>query len=140
MKSNFRSLVAVACAVTLLSGVAGCAHFRANPPGAGGASPATDERGELVWSLAWGLVQETPDIDNCMDQNLSEVTVSTNLGFALLSVATLGFVTPAKVSWKCGKATPPPTDLGQSREHLDFPVIHRVEMMGAEEPEVSNAP
>jgi hypothetical protein len=81
----------------------GCAHYRASPTGVGGAAVTTEGK-ETVWNLAWGLVS-TPAayVDNCQDGPLAEVTVTSNLAFAILTVATLGLVSPAVVEWKCGK-------------------------------------
>ena len=93
----------------------GCYHYRAQAPDIAGA-PATEYSGEVVWSLVWGLVQENPRIDNCNNQPLAEVRVTTNFGFALLTVVTLGLAAPAKVEWRCAKpaVTPgvirPPAD------------------------------
>ncbi len=81
----------------------GCAHYRASPTGAGGASVTTEGK-ETVWNLAWGLVSTpTGYVDNCQDGPLAEVTVTSNLAYAILTVATLGLVSPAVVEWKCGK-------------------------------------
>jgi len=97
-----------------------CYHYRAQPMGVGGAA-GTEYAGEVVWSLAWGLVQENPRIDNCMDQGLAEVRVTTNFGFALLTVVTLGLAAPAKIEWRCAKPKPPtgvirvPSDSGPRR-------------------------
>ncbi|RKH52803.1 hypothetical protein D7X55_21315 [Corallococcus sp. AB049A] len=101
-----------AAAVLLWVGLSsGCAHYRVQAPGAAGAS-ATEARSETLWSLGWGLVQERPRVDNCQDQALAEVTQSTNLGFALISVLTLGLAMPQQVEWRCAKAQPTPGDLG----------------------------
>ena len=90
-------------ALVLLVHATGCATYRASPTGAGGAVPTTEGR-RTVWNFAWGLAS-TPAgfVDNCHDQPLAEVTVSTNLAFQILSVATLGLVSPAVVEWRCGK-------------------------------------
>lgn len=81
----------------------GCATYRASPTGVGGAAVTTEGK-ETVWNFAWGLVS-TPAgyVDNCQDGPLAEVTVTSNLAFAILTVATLGLVSPAVVEWKCGK-------------------------------------
>ncbi|NOK17822.1 hypothetical protein [Corallococcus carmarthensis] len=88
-----------------------CAHYRVQAPGAAGAG-ATEPKGEVLWSLGWGLVQERPRVDNCQDQALAEVTQSTNEGFALIGVLTLGLAMPQQVEWRCAKAQPTPGDLG----------------------------
>ena len=100
-----------AAALLCLGLSSACAHYRVQAPGAAGAS-ATEARSETLWSLGWGLVQERPRVDNCQDQALAEVTQSTNLGFALISVLTLGLAMPQQVEWRCAKAQPTPGDLG----------------------------
>jgi hypothetical protein len=107
---------AAAAAFCLLSAT-GCYHYRAAVSEAA-APRATDHyTGEVVWSLAWGMVQETP-IVNCdipprvgtdtLKLPVAEVRVSTNLGFVLVTLATLGFAAPARVEWKCAKEKPTP--------------------------------
>ncbi|MBN8230850.1 hypothetical protein JYK02_25365 [Corallococcus macrosporus] len=100
-----------AAALLCLGLSSACAHYRVQAPGAAGAS-ATEAQGEVLWSLGWGLVQERPRVDNCQDQALAEVTQSTNVGFALISVLTLGLAMPQRVEWRCAKAQPTPGDLG----------------------------
>lgn len=97
-----------------------CYHYRAVPaqpiseeePG-GAPALATEYESETVWALAWGLVQNRPNIDNCEGQGLAEVRVTTNLGYTLLTIATLGFASPARVEWRCAKATPAPEPIGR---------------------------
>lgn len=105
-----------------------CYHYRAVPAQPitaeepGGAPPAaTDYESETVWALAWGLVQRQPDIDNCEGQGLAEARVTTNLGYALLTIATLGFASPVRIEWKCAKATPEPEPIGAVRRDSRTP-------------------
>jgi Bor protein len=56
----------------------------------------------------WGLVQKpaqihTPVCDSLQVNGMSEVTVKTNFGYALITVVTLGIWSPAKVQWRCSK-------------------------------------
>lgn len=91
----------------------GCVyHYRVHAPEHTG---ATQPKGEVVWSLFWGLVQETPNVDNCNHQGLAEVHQTSNFGFALITVLSLGFASPQKVEWICdtphalpGTLTPSP--------------------------------
>ena len=96
----------------------GCFHYRAiartdiaADDVGGSIGPATEYERQTVWALGWGLYQQSPDIDNCQGQDLYEVTMSTNLAYALLTVATLGLVAPMAVKWKCAKAQPTEGDL-----------------------------
>lgn len=97
--------------------IAGCYHYVAKVSEAAG-PPATEYTGEVVWSLAWGLVQQNPQIGNCQDQPLAEVRVSSNFGFVLLTIATLGIAAPAKVEWRCAKAKPAPGVIRPPRDSV----------------------
>jgi hypothetical protein len=88
--------------VLLLSG---CYYYRAQVPGAAGRG-VTDYEGEVVWSLAWGLAQTNPRIANCQGQALAEVRTTNNFGYVLLTVVTLGFVSPQRIDWRCASPTP----------------------------------
>jgi len=59
-------------------------------------------------SFFWGLIQkpdqiQTPICDSLGVNGMSEVTVKTNFGYALITVITLGIWCPVKVQWKCSK-------------------------------------
>ena len=56
----------------------------------------------------WGLVQKPAVIhttlcDSLEVNGMAEVTVKTNLGYALITVITLGIWCPVKLQWKCSK-------------------------------------
>src|SRR4051812_39456768 len=87
-----------ACLLVMLGLSSGCYHYRAAPAHV---AAATQPRRETLWSLAWGAVQQRVEPKNCPRVGLAEVTVSTNLGFALLTVVSLGFAAPATVAWTC---------------------------------------
>jgi hypothetical protein len=88
----------------------GCTyHYRVRAPGKTG---STLPKGEVVWALAWGLVQEVPKVDNCNDQALAEVHQTSNFAFALITVLTLGFASPQKVEWICDTPHAAPGRLG----------------------------
>lgn len=67
---------------------------------------ATEYQSATYWSFLWGVWQREPQPDNCNGQALKEVRVSSNLGFALITVVTVGLVAPERIAWKCAKATP----------------------------------
>jgi hypothetical protein len=71
------------------------------------ASPATDFQKRTVWILFWGWNQENIRPFDCYGNGLAEVRVSTNLGYAFISVLTLGFVQPLTIEWECAKQTQP---------------------------------
>jgi hypothetical protein len=92
------SLTVVLCLIL----AQGCYTYRLQAPGQYGVAT----KGEVVWSLAWGLIQEQPRIDNCNNQAIAEVTVRSNLAFEIITVATLGFASPKKIEWKCAPPQP----------------------------------
>lgn len=82
-----------------------CYHYRLTPPDP---SPETEWRGKTAHSLFWGLVQEDLEADNCLDDVIDQVRVTTNAGFALLTIVTLGFWAPVRVEWRCASTEAPP--------------------------------
>ncbi len=89
---------------------AGCYTYRVEAPSP--VSPGvTEYMGEVLWSLFWGFKQEVPRVDNCRKQGLSEVKVSSNFGFALITILTLGIASPLRAEWKCAPPTPTPGTL-----------------------------
>lgn len=65
--------------------------------------PATDAETRTLHAFFWGLVEQNLDVNNCEGNGLAEVTTKTNLGFALVSVLTLGIWVPMQVEWRCAK-------------------------------------
>jgi hypothetical protein len=82
----------------------GCYHYRFTPVGPDHEPipPATEPEAVTVWSFGWGLISQ-PLIrpSNCQGNGAAEVTTTTNFGFALLTVITLGVVAPLEVEWRC---------------------------------------
>lgn len=83
--------------------VEGCFAYRVPAP----YRPSAVDGGEVVWAFAWGLAVEQPSLGRCADLPLTYVTARSNIGFTLLTVATLGLVAPIKLEWGC---KPEPTD------------------------------
>ena len=71
---------------------------------------------KTTWSFAWGLVQPKDINPKCDSRfnHLNKVTVKNNLGFALISVATLGIVMPQRIEWCCAPYSPPTDSLGHN--------------------------
>jgi len=70
---------------------------------------------KTTWSFAWGLVQPK-DIDPKCEStanHLNKVVVKNNLGFALISVASLGIIMPQRLEWCCAPPNPPVDTLGR---------------------------
>ena len=102
-RASSRSLILL----ILIIGLQGCYHFRVTTPNP---DPATDYEHRTMHSYFWGLVQETQPADDCLSNSLDEVEVSTNLGYSLISVVTLGIWVPMDVRWRCGKESFTPDD------------------------------
>ena len=47
------------------------------------------------------------ELDSLEVNGVAEVTMTTNLGYALITVLTLGIWSPIKVQWKCSKPCQP---------------------------------
>lgn len=99
-------LVAVMALAACLGG--GCYRHRASVYHLSEQLPhATEERRAVAWTWLWGHKQGVVQPDNCRGNGASEVTVTTNFAFALLTVVSLGFVSPSVVAWRCAKDPPP---------------------------------
>ncbi|MEM8963451.1 MAG: hypothetical protein AAGD38_18355, partial [Acidobacteriota bacterium] len=79
----------------------GCSAYRVQAP----THPGVTDHRDTVWSYVWGVIPGQPEVD-CQGQAIAEVTMTSNLGFDLLAVVTLGLVAPKTVEWKCAGATP----------------------------------
>jgi hypothetical protein len=89
--------------VLALSLCQGCYHTRVTTSKF---DPSTGYQKKVVHSLFWGLAQHDVIATNCDSlklKSLDEVRISTNFGFALITVATLGIWCPLQVEWKCPK-------------------------------------
>lgn len=75
------------------------------------ALPSTDTsplNSKRAYSLFWGLLNNpqvisTPVCDSLGVSGVSEVTVKTNFGNAVLTICTLGIYCPVRIEWKCAK-------------------------------------
>ena len=69
-----------------------------------------------TWTFAWGLVQPKDINPKCdsRSNHLDMVTVKNNLGFALISVLSLGIAMPQRIEWNCAPYSPPTDSLGHN--------------------------
>src|SRR6266550_3114977 len=88
----------------------GCFAYRVPAP----YRPSAVDGGEVVWAFAWGLAVEKPRLGRCDSLPLTYVTARSNLGFTLITVATLGLLAPIRLEWGC-KATPKDSVIGFSK-------------------------
>ncbi len=86
----------------------GCYHYRVGARGDAGANPSTYAKTETLHSFLWGLLQDHSLDAVCAaeDESLSSVRTTTNLGFALVTVITLGIYAPARVEYRCANQVP----------------------------------
>jgi hypothetical protein len=70
-------------------------------------SPATSLNRKTVWVSGWGWNQRNVDPCDCLGEGLAEVRASTNIGFELISVLTLGYFQPITIEWRCAKQAQP---------------------------------
>ena len=81
----------------------GCYHVRVIVPKP---DPSTEYKKQTVQKLAWGALPKKSDIpvSDCRNNtSIDEVRVSSNLGFSVLTVATIGFWSPSQIEWRCSK-------------------------------------
>lgn len=89
--------------ICLMATAQGCYHYRVSTANN---DPSTTYEKKTVCSLFWGLAQRDVTASNCDSlkvKGMDEVRVTTNLGFALITVASLGIVSPMTIEWKCPK-------------------------------------
>lgn len=97
------------CFALLILSLQSCYHYRVLTTQS---DPATEVQQKVLWSYAWGLINKPKDfvVPNCDNNNaLDEVTMTTTFGGSLLTIITLGIVSPVKVQWRCHK---PPQRVG----------------------------
>ncbi len=97
-------IIAVLCLGMLMMLHTGCYYYRV---GGKDAAPATEPKSEILWSTVWGFKQQNINTDEkCLGNPMAQVRASTNFGYALLTVISLGFVAPIELEWKCAKDQP----------------------------------
>ncbi|MBY0426557.1 MAG: Bor family protein [Cytophagales bacterium] len=81
-----------------------CYHYRVIPKDT---AVSTLPKPKVVYAFFWGAVEPKKELqpDDCNGNGLSKVYVTTNYGFALITVLTLGMVTPMTVQWECAKCS-----------------------------------
>jgi Bor protein len=86
-------------ALALALFVGGCYHYRLVPQNV---TPATRMPKRMVHSFLWGAFQTNVDDKGvCMGNGVTDVVVTTNFGFILMSALTLGIWVPAQIEYAC---------------------------------------
>ncbi len=91
-----------ACILIIIIFFQGCYSYRVVVPNS---NPVVDSGSKTVNSFFWGLLNNPQQIvaQECSKSNsIDEVKFSTNLGYSLISIVTLGIWMPVDVEWKCG--------------------------------------
>ena len=68
--------------------------------------PSTEYQQSVMWSYAWGLVNKPKDlhVPNCGTSNaIDEVLFKKKFSHTVLTLLTLGIVSPVEVKWRCHK-------------------------------------
>lgn len=98
-----------AAMILILVALNGCYHYNVHAPNF---DPATEYQKKTAHSLFWGLAQKDVSAENCVaSHGIDEVRVTTNLGYAIITIATLGIWCPMTVEWKCAKPCQPDDEL-----------------------------
>jgi hypothetical protein len=76
--------------------------------------PGTEWETRTLTSLAWGLWRQDLPVRNCRLANgqrlgIEELRIGRSLSQMLITLVTLGFVAPTRVSWRCCR---PPSQSG----------------------------
>ena len=97
----------------LLASTPGCYHYRVAAAGSAGANPSTFSQSTTLHAVFWGLVQDQTLAQVCaQDEALAHVRTTSNFGYTLLTVVTLGLWAPVHVEYACTNPTPAPGTLG----------------------------
>ena len=109
-------------ALQLVTGACYRVHLLAPDP-----DPIVTACRRTVHTLAWGLVTRDTRSTHCesavpdtvataceQSNAIAQVRVSTNFGFTLLTVVTLGFWSPIQLEWHCAKPVEAPGEIGSA--------------------------
>jgi Bor protein len=99
--------------VWLLASTPGCYHYQVAAAGPAGANPSTFPQSATLHAVLWGLVQDQTLEQVCaQDEALARVRTTSNFGYTLLTVVTLGIWAPVQVEYACANPTPAPGTIG----------------------------
>jgi hypothetical protein len=97
----------------LLASAPGCYHYQVAAAGPAGANPSTFPQSATLHAVFWGLGQDQTLEHVCaQDEALARVRTTSNFGYTLLTVVTLGMWAPVQVEYACANPTPAPGTIG----------------------------
>jgi len=103
----------VALLALLLLGSQGCYHYRVSAAGPAGANPSTFPHATTLHAALSGLAQDKALESVCAkDEALARVRTTSNFGYTLLTVVTLGLWAPIHVEYECANPTPATGTIG----------------------------
>lgn len=106
LRKNYLRSCSILLSALFMFSLQSCYHYHV---ATSNFDPSTNYEKKTVCSLFWGLGQRNVVAQNCDSlklKSIDEVKVSTNLGYALITVVTLGIVCPMTIEWKCPKPCP----------------------------------
>jgi hypothetical protein len=107
--------VRVGLLAMLLVSTQGCYHYQVVASGPAGANPGTFPRSTTLHAVLWGLLQDQTLEHVCaQDEALARVRTTSNFGYTLLTVLTLGIWAPVQVEYACANPTPATGTIGGS--------------------------
>ena len=99
MKKYLLQISLVACFTVATTG---CSRYTVTTTENNPADVAFKQK--VITSLWWGKINKPQRlVDSCGNAGLDEVKISSNIGYSLLHIFTLGIVHKVKVEWKCHK-------------------------------------
>jgi hypothetical protein len=97
----------------LLASTPGCYHYQVAAAGPAGANPSTSTQSATLHAVLWGLGQDQTLEHVCaQDEALAHVRTTSNFGYTLLTVLTLGLWAPVQVEYACANPTPATGTIG----------------------------
>jgi Bor protein len=97
----------------LLASTPGCYHYQVGAAGPAGANPSTFPQSATLHAVLWGLVQDQTLEHVCaQDEALARVRTTSNFGYTLLTVVTVGIWAPVQVEYACVNPTPATGTIG----------------------------
>jgi hypothetical protein len=97
----------------LLASTSSCYHYQVAAAGPAGANPSTFPQAATLHAVLWGLGQDQTLEHVCaQDEALARVRTTSNFGYTLLTVVTLGIWAPVQVEYACVNPTPATGTIG----------------------------
>ncbi len=98
---HFR-LIPIITLLTVSLSLTGCYGYRVDVLQT---DPITEPESKTAHSLFWGLIQNPQYIlaNNCHSNALNDVYITTNYGYAFVTVLSLGIWAPIDVEWRCAE-------------------------------------